>query len=181
MVTTPAAFEQLLDAAEPPPTLDLVQCDLRWLDRWEKRREELDRCLFEWALSARMRVRRVLLYDLPSDLSSAGNHQHMTTLHRRWVRGLKRDQALLGSLPSPGSDGTCYQMRLHVLGRGASIGTFPDDAVHTVPNQAFQALWDNPANVRNYEVTIEFEGPAADREPEQHLWTIAGRRRGRPS
>lgn len=169
-----AAFATIDDAAE----VFVVQLATRWLtDReWATLRDQLDLALFRAALrNPRARsVRRLLLYDPPSDLGGAvQGYQRAKLEHQQWLARVRRQLAALGARSSAGGSlpqGCDYQARLVILPRAGqpstikvNDGIWTDDAPPADVTAAWQA--DGLIPLDPHEENIV--GPHSDRNP---LW-----------
>ncbi len=139
---TGAGFEQALTtiaAAGSELEVDLIQCDPRWLENWAELRAELDVALLAGALRGDLRVRRILLYDLPQDAE-----RHATRLHYRWTNALA---AAVRCFPRGGAPGAArYEARrLIPSGSNGRVAPIADTISIRAPGEPgadpFEALW----------------------------------------
>lgn len=85
------ALQQLTDM-DTGLELDLIQCDPRRLDEWADLRSDLDAALLAAVLRDRVRVRRILLFDVPG-----AAERQTTLLHYRWTDSLAAAAGCFGS------------------------------------------------------------------------------------
>jgi hypothetical protein len=134
-------FERALEElAGPGPELrvDLVQCDPRWLGKWSELRSALDAALLAGALAGRLKVRRIVIYDLPGDPRPA-----QTRLHYRWTESLA---SAVSCFPGTGAKPSRYMVRQVLADRLGSSDDLPVDHIAIWPSEntagtPFDALW----------------------------------------
>ncbi len=113
--------EQVLEqiaGAESGVQVDLVQRDPRWLEQWAEVRSALDAELLAGALRGMVRVRRIILYDLPGEPPPA-----TTRLHYRWKESLG---AAVSCFPR---DESPYQVRQVLASRFGKEQEMPPDTI----------------------------------------------------
>lgn len=110
----PTEFERalrLVAAAEQELEIDLVQCDVRWLEQWADLRAALDAELLAAALRGRIRVRRVVLFEIPGDADSRA-----TRFQYRWTDALSTAVGCFqGQLATAEGEASPYRVRQLVL------------------------------------------------------------------
>jgi hypothetical protein len=135
-----AAAIAAIALAETPVEVDLVQCDPRWLDEWAALRADLDATLLAAALRGTVRVRRVILFDLPPDSPTVP-----TRLRYRWNDSLATAVGCFERLGDIGSPP--YEVRLLIPpSAGRDGGSVPIDGITVRPggedaNAAFESFW----------------------------------------
>lgn len=129
-----AGCEALLHALASPPQdgLTVRLCQVRpqhWLPQGELAglREQVERQLLRAMLvhPERLSVRRLLLYDLPSDLGSADHHQRLDDHLRQWRDQVTRGLAFTGRRGLERAATTpvvAYDVRVVILGRATAGG-----------------------------------------------------------
>jgi hypothetical protein len=118
------ALSRIAEHGSGPIEVDLLQCDRRWIDRWASLRAALDSALLALALGRGARVRRVVLFDLPSDADRGS-----TRLHYRWSGSLA---AAVGCFEQPDDSdagASRYQVRQLILPRAGSTVELPGDCI----------------------------------------------------
>jgi len=116
--------------------VDLIQLDPRWLDRWGELRAALDAELLAGVLRGKLRLRRLILFDLPGDPAAAA-----TRLHYRWKESLS---TAVHCFPQAG-DGP-YRVRQVLAARFGSADSLPPDGIYIRSagdgaGTAFDELW----------------------------------------
>lgn len=169
-------FERLL--VEPlPAELCLIQLADPWFTdaRYIAVRNLLDQRIYEHLVvnPASMRVRRVVLYDIPSDCE---RHADANAEHSGWITALVRQLLYLDAAPTPGvetaSSQVDAQLRQYILGRGRQGASRPPDGVFfDVESERFERVWTSPTTIQNNLVPSELlSGPWQDRDASRYLW-----------
>jgi hypothetical protein len=173
------AFQDLLVASSLPRRLDIVQLQPVWRAEAaaRSRRAELDARIFDAFLRSQdIHVRRLVLYDLPSDEGGdVGSYRRADAQHRAWVGALVRDLFYLG-MPAL-QTGAPYRIKHLILDRVDRRGPLPiedgwSDGSQTDWQQRFEQVWRSPEAIDNNLAPPEYpRGPRADRDPRWYLWT----------
>jgi hypothetical protein len=168
-----AAFARVARAESLPARLDLIQLDVCWRSDPDaiRVRDELDQRIYrELMAGASVTVRRLVLYDIPSD---EREHRPRNAIHMDWVDGLVRDLYHL-DMPGLGADAH-YQIKQVILDRAGRPDHLPPDGVSTESGDGwasqFEQLWRHPRSIQNNLVPAGLiSGPEADRDPGRDLW-----------
>jgi hypothetical protein len=172
------AWRRGIDAAGPESVVWAVQLGAHWVGSgpWAGIRDDLDLALFRTALRRETgyRFRRLLLYDLPSDLGeSAAGYGRSHGEHDRWLTRVRRHLAFIGA---EGSAGTRlprkaeYRVRLVILSRAGQPRTIDvQDGlwVDTAPPADVIAAWNAEGLIPLDPHEENIVGPHSDRNP---LW-----------
>lgn len=142
----PAEFAAALNriaTARSPVEVDLIQCDLRWLDRWAELRSELDAELLAAALRGHASVRRILRFDLDAEA-----RRGETLLHYRWTDALA---AAAGCFDGGRGGRSRYRVRQLILPFGepgtsppadcAVVRSAEQDGSGAGATERFEAIW----------------------------------------
>jgi hypothetical protein len=171
-----ASWEQAVARVPGRANVSTVQLADRWYTEpaWAGIRDNLDLALFRWMLRGRPgRIRRLLLYDPPSDLGGTpAYYERAKVEHERWVTRVRRQLTALGAPSSAGPSavrGQDYRVGLMILPRvGRPVIDVPDGIwLDTRPPHAVDAAWQANGMIPldPHEGTII--GPYSDRSP---LW-----------
>ncbi|GAA4449430.1 hypothetical protein [Phytohabitans houttuyneae] len=172
-----AAWRRAAEQVSRAANVSIVQLASRWYGdpAWAAVRDDLDLAVFRWLLRGRPgRVRRLLLYDPPSDPASRPpDYEQAKAEHNRWVTRVRRQLAALGAPSSAGPGavrGQDYRVGLVILPRAGRSPTLdlPDGIwLDSAPPAAFDRVWQAPGKIPldPHEATII--GPYSDRSP---LW-----------
>lgn len=157
---------------ELPSQLVIVQLSAAW--RTPQLRQvgrELDAVLLRRLLRGEpCEVRRLVLYDIPSDEGGATGHGAATEAHREMLERLARHHAVLRSA------GARHEYRQWVLGRaGRPDGALPaiEDGWRALdaPWASFDSLWADERAIGHNPTPPGFPvGPPADRSYVMRLW-----------
>ena len=171
-------FEQLCDCEHLPAELSIVQYGSCWRSDAVTRRlaGRLDLRLFQsFLLGEAMHVRRIVLYDIPSDEGGTPErYQDANKNHVKWIRSLIRDLYYLG-MPQQ-QLGAPYRLKHLVLGRidFETSDWLADDWADGSPSDwqsAFEEEWHRPGCIENNLQPAEFPvGPRGDRDFRRYLW-----------
>lgn len=120
--------------------VDVFQCDRRWLEDWAEARTWIDTKLLTGALRDAVRVRRIVLYDLPRDAS-----RRDTRLHYRWTESLA---AATRCFPRHDATAARYEVRRLIVPAAGEVEV-PADTVFVrrsgePADAGFERLWSPP-------------------------------------
>lgn len=168
-----AAFAGIARAQSLPARLELIQLDACWRSDPDaiRVRNELDQRIYrELVAGAAVTVRRLVLYDIPSD---EREHRRRNAIHTDWIDGLVRDLHHLG-ITRLGADAP-YQIKQVILDRAGRPDSLPPDGISTDADESwatqFEELWRHPRSIENNLVPAGLiSGPEADRDPGRDLW-----------
>lgn len=179
-------FERLVAADALPARLDIVQCDVRWLEdpAWRELRAAVDRRIYAAFLRDRRasRVRRLILYDVPEEPLGSGRSRPELVLEQdRWIAGLVGDlERVDGRMQTRARDGepATYDLRQAIVGRrGAPRSVeLPSDGVAWEGigewARAFDRAWSDRVGTIQDNRAPDLLEPAqpGDRSPSWHLW-----------
>jgi hypothetical protein len=154
-------LELLESASDDHLFVGLAQFGTRWAGDGaaKKLRDRIDDAVLERFLCrpTTLRVRRLVLYDLPE----RGQEGSPDENHARWVARLRRDLAYLDA--GPPSSPVSYEIQLHVLGTGDRA---PADVVALDPHdQAFEDLWKPSVQFRLTAGEVNTTAPYPDFDP----------------
>lgn len=126
--------------------LDMIQCDTRWLEEWAELRSALDAALLAAALDGRVRIRRILRFNLSGEAD-----RRSTRLHYRWTDALSTaagcfEQRAGGADAEPSR----YRVRQLILPFADPGASPPADSV-VLRGDGLNAP--DPESVRNFEAT----------------------------
>lgn len=160
---------RLVATTEREIEVDLVQCDVGWLERWADLRSALDAELLAAALRGRARVRRVVVFEIPGDADSRA-----TRFHYRWTDALSTAVGCFqGQLATAEGEASPYRVRQLVLPFAEPRARPPADCAVVREAGAEAPLLGERATFEETWALFEREGRDAARDV--NLVDLAGR------